>query len=166
VTPEYVILFDVRDQPFHVLLSGLSLLVGSIAALGIGWWTDQRGFKYFAYFAAIVFALATAAWLGLGWLSYAKLQRAMRDGDHLRVEGIVENFRSDVESRGGPQSFSVENVRFSFYRADSTPAFHRTVLAGGPNLAGQCVSIAYTENNDILWLAIKPSGCGETPRPT
>lgn len=161
MTAEYLVLFDIREQPFHALSGGLSVFIGAIIAVGVGWWADQRGAKLFAYFIAATFVLMAVAWLPSEWNRYAKLQTAMRNGDYLRIEGLVEDFRSDAESRGGPQSFSVGDVHFSFYRADSTPAFHRTLLAGGPNLAGQCVSIAHTENNSILWLAIKTSGCGD-----
>ncbi|MEQ1707397.1 MAG: hypothetical protein ABL864_03595 [Terricaulis sp.] len=75
----------------------------------------------------------------------------------------VTKFHPDPADRRRPQYFEVGGYRFSQLGAAPTPALHRTLHSGGPDLTGQCVKIAFNERNEILWLGIRRSGCAGEP---
>lgn len=102
MTPsDYAVIFDVREQSFFATQSVVGIVLGAVLALGIAWWTDQKGARILAVLVSVAFLVFGVFWAWSSWQTHAKYQTMMIEGEFSEIEGPVEQFRSDADSRGG-----------------------------------------------------------------
>ena len=96
-------------------------------------------------------------WL-VGWIAatlpaYYSLRSALQRGDCTVAEGVVTDFHPMPANGKGHESFSVNDVRFTYSDFIITPGFHQTNYRGGPMRSGLHVRIHY-RGSDIARLEI------------
>ncbi|HRE43893.1 MAG TPA: hypothetical protein PKY87_07960 [Terricaulis sp.] len=154
-----IVIFDITREPFDDWKSGPFLLMVAAIIAAITWLADEiPGARIFGVCVAIVAIVAAPFTVYWNWREHNRLRALYTHGDYELVEGVVSNFQPD-DWRGSPQHFDVEGRRFVVSRLSHIPGFQNTVVAGGPNLSGQCVRIAATPDNEILWLGVLDAEC-------
>jgi hypothetical protein len=158
---DYAVIFDISETPFTdwtLGLWGLGLTAGGVAGV---FWFDELWKRLGTGFVAVAGLALTAVLLWSMWSQHARLQANYRDGQISVAEGRVRNFVRDYSTGKSPQSFEVRGRTFELWHVRPSAAFHRTVGGGGPNLAGRCVRILYTDRNEIVWLGERECGPGD-----
>jgi hypothetical protein len=157
---DYVVLFDISRDAYTewtVGLFGLGIVASGVLA---AFWFDESWKKVAGLWVALAGLLLTGLIIGLGWNDYFRLRDAYRNGRFAVAEGRVEQFQRDDGAGDSPQTFVVSGHSFEVWMSRGSPAFHKTVSAGGPDLRGKCVRMLYTDRNEIIWLGIR--ACDET----
>ena len=131
-----------------------------------GWWISAIGIAIIALpiivfyartsmskrmqFGPVVFGMLI---LGLGMMnffSFIALRSAARNGNYEVVEGPVKQFvPGPFQGRKHPESFVVNNYRFSYEDNYSALGFSQTRKLGGPIKEGLQVRIAHVEGTII-----------------
>lgn len=89
--------------------------------------------------------------------TYQYCQHALQVGEYAIVEGRVENFQPSSDQKGQPpESFTIQEISFSYKDSDVGCGFHHTSGNGGPIRANLPVRITYmpSMDNTILRLEI------------
>jgi hypothetical protein len=138
----YVTIFEVglRSFPWLDLLQPLVLVVAGLL-------TYRFSKRQFPQIIGLIGAAFGALVCLLLWISVLpgcfRARQQYHEGHTTIVEGVVENF-DPVPALGPPkESFTVEEVKFSYEVASTTPCFSNKPFRRGPVHAGLYVRIHY-----------------------
>lgn len=159
---DYIVLFDVLQEPYAGWPQVVFTLGMAVATGFWSWTADTIAVRILTGICSVAFAVGALVWLASTWSEHNRLTDVARSHVYAVVEGPVQDFVSDRDNGGGPQTFVVEGQRFEMWRADATSAFSHTMMEGGPNLAGRCVRVHYTEHKEIVWMAMLRRSCPVT----
>jgi hypothetical protein len=158
----YAVIFNISREVYTDWALALVILLPAAAGVAGATFGFYEVWKraLSACFAVIALAFF-AVFLWFEWSNYQRLQSDYREGRYEVVDGPVRFFQRDYANGDSPQTFEVQSRTFELWHSRGSPAFHRTVGAGGPDLRGQCVRIAYSDRNEILWLGLRACASGE-----
>jgi len=152
----YFVVFDISQTFYTGWVFGFFPLIITAAGLAGALWFNTAWKRWIGFASLGVAGALTAAILWSQWSLNDRLQSAFRDGRFSVVEGPVRNFVRDYATGKSPQTFEVQGHYFEVWGPTRiTPAFRETVGAGGPDLRGRCVRIAFTDQEEILWLGMR-----------
>jgi hypothetical protein len=142
-------LFDITTKPFD-----WSVLVAPLGLFLLGFfliWMENKkigkfGIRKIGYILSAVGILA-ALCAGAAWsVKRHDGSLALQTGRYRMVEGTVRNFHPMLFAGHPPESFAIENERFSYSDYDFTACFNRTASHGGPLREGLHIRIYYIDN--------------------
>ncbi|HME56952.1 MAG TPA: hypothetical protein VKF63_01335 [Terracidiphilus sp.] len=142
----YLTIFELGPRSFPWPIHLYILLIIGVLLIKIKYFRNN---KYF--FIAGIFATSMASIFILVSLmafipEYIKLQNEYVSGKSVVVEGVVQNFRPAPALGPATESFSVNEVSFSYYAAADTPCFTNAPFRKGPIRDGLNVRIHYYKN--------------------
>ena len=105
--------------------------------------------RYFAWYFFLGATLFTVIDSIATYNQYHTIQEAFKTGHYKVVEGNVSNFKPMLAYGHGKESFSVNDVSFSYSNNEITGGFNHVADWGGPIREGLYVRISYMEHKDI-----------------
>lgn len=155
---DYDVVFNLAQEPFDgwatVAFGAIFVLIG----VGLIILAPRVTTKMFG----AVFSLFAIAWCivaGLGtWQNYQRLQSDFREGRFSDIEGVAEYSRNPRDPQDS-DILRIGNQTFQITGPMGSAAYHRSLNYGGFNMSGRCMRLFYTERREIIWLAIRNSGC-------
>jgi hypothetical protein len=160
VPPEYVVIYDVRDQGLGLVRTFVSLawLAGLLAGGGVLVGRIRRRDGCASAFLVLWLAL----WTGIGGLGIGnvvwqqvKCLNWAKSGAFEIVEGEVRDFQTPPPGKRTPESFTVSGVRFSYSDADlSQGGYNRESGDDGPIREGLHVRISHHDGR-ILKIEVR-----------
>jgi len=138
---EYITIYNIIDQdisllnPIIVAIIGLSLIY---ATLKYGFLT--RNNKISKYLSSSIIFITMSLYI-LFYIKELNMKDMYKNNRYKIAEGVVENYIPEVEKKNA-ESFSVNGVKFIFYKNEDNGGFHET----GKVYNGLKVKIYYIED--------------------
>jgi len=151
----YEVIYDITNEHLNwwpvYLLAALTLL----GLISIPFSTQERRRGAIGSVGVFtIFSIVAAGFFAMQTLHLQDIKQALHMGRLQDVEGVVHDYRKAAIGSHAPDSFYVGNHHF--YTALGWGAIG---YGGEEDISNRCVKAIYSQQNEIVWLAVRLSGC-------